>query len=109
MILSHLPALHTGSYPTGALHSDWSPEPTVVLGTIGLAAAYVLWTGPLNRRRPDSESRPVSTAQQALFLAGCLALLLALSPPLDDWADNFLLTAHMFQHVVLIFVVAPLF
>ena len=103
------PVLHgAGGYPTGALHSDWRPDPTVVLGVIALIAAYVAWTGPLNRRRPDVAERPVSTGQRVAFVAGSLAFLLALAPPLDDWADHYLLSAHMFQHLMLLFVVAPL-
>ena len=46
--------------------------------------------------------------RRAYFLFGCLAYLIALSPPLDDWSDFYLLTAHMFQHMIVIFVVAPL-
>jgi cytochrome c oxidase assembly factor CtaG len=104
-----IPVLHgTGGYPTGALHSDWRPDPTVVLGVIALIAAYVAWTGPLNRRRPDAAERPVRTGQRVAFVVGSLAFLLALAPPLDDWADHYLLSAHMFQHLVLLFVVAPL-
>jgi putative membrane protein len=109
--MSHLlfPVLHgAGGYPTGPLHSNWRPEPTVVLGVIALIAAYVAWTGPLNRRRPDAEKRPVGTGQRVAFLAGSIAFLLALAPPLDDWADHYLLSAHMFQHLILLFVVAPL-
>jgi putative membrane protein len=101
--------LHAGVPPTGWLHSDWSPEPMVVLSSFALAALYVLWTGPLNRRRPGSENRPVTGRQTAYFLLGCLTYLIALSPPLDDWSDFYLLTAHMFQHMIVIFVVAPLF
>lgn len=100
--------LHSGVPPTGWMHSDWSPEPMVVFSAFALAALFVLWTGPLNRRRPGSESRPVTNRQTAYFLTGCLAYLLALGPPLDDWSDFYLLTAHMFQHMIIIFVVAPL-
>lgn len=81
----------------------------VVLSSFALAALYVLWTGPLNRRRAGSEDRPVTGRQTAYFLCGCLAYFVALSPPLDDWADFYLLTAHMFQHMIILFVVAPLF
>jgi putative membrane protein len=103
------PVLHgEGGYPTGALHSNWRPDPTVVLGVIALIAAYVAWTGPLNRCRPDAAERPVSSWQRFAFIAGSVAFLLALAPPLDDWADHYLLSAHMFQHLVLVFVVAPL-
>ena len=98
----------TGGYPTGPLHSDWHPDPTVVLGVIALIAAYIAWTGPLNRRRPNAADRPVSPGQRIAFVLGSVAFLLALAPPLDDWADHYLLTAHMFQHIVIMFVVAPL-
>jgi len=104
----HIQLLHSGVPPTGWLHSDWRPEPMVVLSAFALAALFVLWTGPLNRRRPGSEDRPVTGRQTAYFLSGCLAYLIALSPPLDDWSDFYLLTAHMFQHMIVILVVAPL-
>lgn len=81
----------------------------VVLSSFGLAALYILWTGPLNRRRPGSEDRQTSGKQTASFLLGCLAYLIALAPPLDDWSDFYLLSAHMLQHMIIMFVVAPLF
>jgi cytochrome c oxidase assembly factor CtaG len=103
------PILHGASgYPTGYLHSNWTPEPTVAVGILALIAAYIAWTGPLNRRRPDEALRPVTAAQKTYFVAGALAFLIALGPPLDDWADHYLLSAHMFQHLILIFIVAPL-
>lgn len=71
-------------------------------------AAYVLWTGSLNRRRADYARRPVTSAQRRMFIAGCFAFLIALGQPLDDWSDNYLLSAHMLQHMILLFVVAPL-
>jgi putative membrane protein len=109
MNISLLPVLHSGEgFPTGWLHSDWRPDPTVVLGVFGLMAAYVLWTGSLNRRRADYVNRPVTTSQRVMFIAGCVALLVALGQPLDDWADNYLLSAHMLQHMILLFAVAPL-
>jgi cytochrome c oxidase assembly factor CtaG len=37
-----------------------------------------------------------------------LVFFIALAPPLDDWADWYLLSAHMFQHMLLMFVTAPL-
>jgi putative membrane protein len=108
-ILPVLPVLHgSGGYPTGALNSNWRPEPQIVLGVFALLAAYLAWTGPLNRRRPDAAERPVTTKQRVAFITGCVITLIALGPPLADWADDYLLSAHMFQHMILIFVVAPL-
>lgn len=109
MVTLALPVLHgRGAYPDGFLNSDWALDPTVVLGVFALIAAYVAWTGPVNRRRPDVAQRPVSRRQRLAFLSGALVLLIALSPPLDDWADAYLLSAHMVQHMLLMFVVAPL-
>ncbi len=81
----------------------------VVLSSFALAALFVLWTGPLNRRRPGSEKRQTTGKQTTAFLLGCLAYLIALSPPLDDWSDFYLLSAHMVQHMIIMFVVGPLF
>jgi putative membrane protein len=104
-----MPLLHSGGgYPEGFLHSDWRVEPTIVLGVFGLIAGYVAWTGPLNRRRPGFEERPVTGGQMTAFIAGCVIFLLALGPPLDDWSDNYLLSAHMTQHLILMLLVAPL-
>ena len=47
-------------------------------------------------------------AQKASFLGGALTLFVALGPPLDDWADHYLLSAHMVQHLLLIMLAAPL-
>ncbi len=106
----YLPLLHAGvsGYPEGFLHSSWHFEPTVVIGIAVLIAAYVLWTGPLNRRRPGAENRPVTRGQSAAFIGGCVVLFIALGQPLDDWSDAYLLSAHMFQHLLLMLLVPPL-
>src|SRR4051812_38708077 len=41
------------------------------------------------------------------FFAGWLALLGALLPPLDEWAEEWL-SAHMIQHEILMLLAAPL-
>ena len=47
-------------------------------------------------------------ARQLLYLAAALLVLsLATSPPLDAWSDS-LFVAHMGQHMLLLFIVAPL-
>jgi putative membrane protein len=107
--LSDVVLLHTGGpYPNGWLHSDWRPEPTVILGVFAMIAAYLFWTGPRNRTAGGAPINPVSDRQRVAFIAGSLVLLVALNPPLDDWADSYLLSAHMFQHLLLLFLVGPL-
>ncbi|CAN5771147.1 cytochrome c oxidase assembly factor CtaG [soil metagenome] len=109
MTWTPLPVLHgADGIPTGWLHSHWMIDPTVVLAAFALAAGYVLSTGTFNARRADAADRVVSTRQRVSFLLGCLVFLVALGPPIDDWSDNFLLSAHMAQHMLLMFVAAPL-
>lgn len=103
-----LPPLHGDPWLLrGPLWTNWQISPTVVLGIFALAAGYVLAVGPLNRRRANTVERPVRRGQRASFLAGCVALLLALGPPLEDWA-GLLVSGHMAQHLILLFVVPPL-
>jgi cytochrome c oxidase assembly factor CtaG len=107
--LANWPILHSGvGFPTGWLHSNWRIDPTVVLAAFAIAAAYVLATGHFNNARPDAAERIVTRKQRVLFLLGCALFIVALGPPLDDWSDNYLLSAHMTQHMLLLFAVAPL-
>lgn len=85
------------------LWSNWQLDPTVALGVFGLAAAYAVLTSSI-RRGPE---RPVTAGQRTAFFAGCFALLLALGPPIEDWA-SLLLAGHMFQHVLLTMLAPPL-
>lgn len=104
-----LPPLHGDPWLlSGPFWTTWVLDATVVVGVFALAAWYVWATGPLNRRSAGAEERPVSAGQRVAFLGGCFALLIALGPPLEDWA-GLLLTAHMVQHVILTLVVPPLF
>ncbi|MDQ4100032.1 MAG: cytochrome c oxidase assembly protein [Chloroflexota bacterium] len=101
--------LHVGApEPGGPLYTHWRIEPGVALFIFGLTALYLAWVGPLNRRRPGSEDRPVSRGERTAFLGGSLAALLALGPPVDDWSHFFFASAHMAQHLLLMLVAVPL-
>ena len=103
-----LPLLHVGGpEPTGPLYTHWILDPRIALFVFGITGAFLLWAGPLNRRRPGYEDRPVSSSQIRWFLLGSLILLIALGPPLDDWSHFFFVSAHMVQHLLLMFVVIP--
>ena len=103
-----LPPLHDDPWQLrGPLWTNWQIAPTVLLGVIALAAGYLLAVGPLNRRRAGTAERPVRHDQRVSFLAGCVALLLALGPPLEDWA-GLLVSGHMAQHLILMLLVPPL-
>jgi cytochrome c oxidase assembly factor CtaG len=104
-----LPLLHTGQpEPTGWLHSNWRPEPSVIVGVLALIGLYVVWTGSKNQDQQGRQINPVSAGQRIAFIAGALTIGIALGPPLDDWSDHFLLSAHMAQHLLLMMVAIPL-
>ncbi len=79
-----------------ALLSAWEWYPTVVAGCLALLLAYLAAT----RFRPG--------VRGLSYLAGVLALLLALVSPLDALSDEYLFSAHMFQHLLLLMVIPPL-
>ena len=107
-LLPLLPPLHVGGpEPTEPPYTHWIIDPTIALGIIALTAAYLLVVGPLTRRRPGSEGRPVTKAQIRWFLLGQLMLLVSLGPPIDDWSHFFFASVHMVQHLLLMFVVVP--
>lgn len=102
-----LPPLHVGSPdPTGPLGSDWMPQPTVVLGLLALVVGYLYATRSGRRLAPGD--RATTGGRKAAFFGGVLTLLIALGPPLDDWSDHYLLTAHMLQHILLTMLAPPL-
>ncbi len=86
--------------------ASWNFSPSIWLGFALLAAGYALATGALRQR--SGWGQPVSKNRQAAFYLGTAAAWLALVSPLDYLADNYLLAAHMVQHLLLILVAPPL-
>ena len=108
-MLSKLPLLHfDGIYPEGLWHSNWEVDPAVLGLCFVLIAGYLALIGPINERYPGFEERTVSRKQIWCYIGGVLIMAVALGPPFHDWADYFLLSAHMTQHLVLMLVTAPL-
>lgn len=88
---------------TGGVLRAWSFP---VLPFVGLAIATGLYLrGFLLARR--TRPRELPTWRAASFLGGVLALWLAIASPIDA-LDDFLLTAHMIQHFILMSVAPPL-
>jgi len=85
--------------------SAWSFEPSVVLGLGLVAVIYALGVRDLVRR--GRFGRAVKPRHVALFALGLLAVLLALTSPLDT-LDERLFTIHMAQHMILLMVAPPL-
>jgi putative membrane protein len=84
---------------------EWSPSPSVIAGSLGLAAMYWLATERYRTRFGDAR---VSKWRKLSFYSGIALALVALASPLDTYGDKYLFTAHMVQHLLLILGVAPL-
>jgi len=114
LLLSVLAILGTGSalahgpadarLTVGSLLSSWSDDPLTWLGVLAGTAGYLGTVGFVNRRHPKS---PVPHWRVVAWLAGMLALAIALDSGIDAYADD-LLSIHMVQHMLLVVVVPPL-
>jgi len=82
--------------------TSWTWEPTVLAGTLALAAAYI-WL--IRSRGRDASWSPLS---RVYFAAGLLAMFVALASPIDTGGDRYLFSLHMLQHLLLAMVVPPL-
>jgi cytochrome c oxidase assembly factor CtaG len=80
------------------LQIGWTWYPSVVIG-FGLWTLLYAWA---------NRGRHTPLIQQIAFHLGTLAGLLALVSPLDELGDEYLFSAHMVQHLLLMFVTAPL-
>lgn len=77
------------------LRTAWEIEPSVVAGC-GAALLWYLWRVPAGLR------------QRLSFAGGLLVLFLSLCSPIDALGDDYLFSAHMAQHLLLILIVPPL-
>lgn len=85
----------------------WQADPVFLGGLLMFAVLYGLLTGPLRGRVAPGATYP---RRQACYFYGALAVLyLAEGSPLHDLAESYLFSAHMVQHLLLSYIVAPFF
>ncbi len=94
--------------PRGGLYTHWWINPFVLIGVFAVAAAYIWFTGPWVRKQAAPTSYRTLPRQRVSFFLAIVLLLVALGPPLEDWATWYLLSAHMIQHILLTLIVPPL-
>lgn len=86
-----------------AVFAEWSLPYGLTIAVILVSAIYVRGWKAIRKTRP----RYFTAAPLAWFLSGMAVLWLAIASPIDGFADN-LLSAHMFQHFLLMSAVPPM-
>ncbi len=90
----------------GVYWLDWHLHFDVVLLCAGLLTAYVYAVTALRRRLSDAGR--VQRRQAILFSLGVLTIYVATGTPIHDLAEEYLLSVHMIQHLLLTLVAPPL-
>jgi putative membrane protein len=87
--------------------THWHNEPHLVGGLILLGWLYALLTGPL--RTGIAPGEPFPRAHAIKFYLGLVVFYLAVGSPLDQIGERYLLSGHMIQHQLIMYVAAVLF
>lgn len=86
---------------------SWHLHPDVILLLLGLTGAYFYAIGPLRYRIQDAGRVKRSTV--LWFMGGITVLYVAASSPIHELSEGYLLSVHMFQHLLFTMVAAPMF
>jgi len=89
-------------------YTEFHLHPDIVGLILVLGGAYVLGIRLLGPRCAPTPATPVSRFEAGCFAAGLISLWLVLTWPVHDLAENYLFSAHMVQHLVIMFLAAPL-
>ena len=85
----------------------WHTEPLLLILILGAGWLYAVSTGPLRAR--IAPGRPFPLASAIAFYSGLVVTYLAVGSPLDQLGEQFLFSAHMVQHMLLIYFGPALF
>ena len=81
--------------------------PSILVGCLYLLGAYWLAVGPARRRFGWSDDDPRSGLRAASWITAVLIIFFSLNGPLHEWSDNYLFSAHMVQHLLLMLIMPP--
>lgn len=84
--------------------AHWHTEPALLIGILLTTWAYYMLAGPLRSYAGGGETFPVSESKW--FFAGIVSFYVAVGSPLDAAGENFLFSAHMVQHNILMYLTA---
>lgn len=91
--------------------SSFTVHPSTVIGILGLAVLYEFGARRVNSsaaREPFQRTPIPTTGQRISYHLGLVVMFFSLNGWLHDLSDYYLFGAHMLQHLLLAFVVAPL-
>ncbi len=80
---------------------------SILVGCIYLAGGYLLATGPARRRYGWSD-HPPTTRQTTSFMLAVALIFFSLNGPLHRLSDDYLFSAHMVQHMLVMLLMPPL-
>lgn len=81
--------------------------PSVLIGCLYLIGAYLLAIGPARRRWGWSEE-PATRREKTYWIGGVALMFFSLTGPLHRLSDDFLFSAHMVQHMLLMMIMPPM-
>ena len=84
--------------------AHWHTEPALIAGILAFVWAYFVLVGPLRDRIAPLALFPWREA--GWFLAAVVSFYVAVGSPLDALGENYLFSAHMVQHNILMYVTA---
>ena len=102
-MFASLAALHGGA---DFSWTRWELHPSILIGCGLLLAGYAALVGPLRRRYAWGPR--VDDAKPLWFASGIVLIFVSLNGPLHDLSDNFLFSAHMIQHMLIMLIAPPL-
>ena len=85
----------------------WHTEPLLLISLLLVGWLYALGTGPLRGKIDPTAKYPLAKA--VLFYSGLIITYLAVGSPLDQIGEQFLFSAHMVQHMLLVYCSTTLF
>jgi len=84
----------------------WHTEPALLIGILTIVWIYFVLVGPYRDRIDPSAGWP--KREVWFFVLAVLSFYGAVGSPLDALGENFLFSAHMVQHNILMYITAPL-
>ena len=79
----------------------WHNEPLLVGGIVFLGWLWAVLAGPLRARLAPGQ--PFPRREAWYFYAALVLFYLAVGSPLDQAGERFLFSAHMFQHLIIMY------